>query len=49
MKCAFHVKPTLKWVMRSRVGEALASLGLDPIVEAGQNSSDVGLVASCSV
>lgn len=49
MKCAFHVKPTFKWVMRSRVGEALASSGLDRVVEAGRNSSDVGLAASCSV
>jgi hypothetical protein len=48
MKCAVHVKPTFKWVMRSHVGEAYAFSGLGPIVEVGRNSSNVGLAASCS-
>jgi hypothetical protein len=39
LKRVFHVKPTVKWVIGSSVGEASSSLGKDPTVEAGCKSS----------
>jgi hypothetical protein len=38
----FHFKPTFKWEMRSRVGEA-SFLSEDSVVETGRLSSDMGL------
>jgi hypothetical protein len=46
LKCMFHFKPTFKWVMRSRAGEASSSWSKDPVVEAGRVSSDMGLAIS---
>lgn len=48
LKCMFHFKPTFKWVMRSRAGEASSSSSKDPVVEAGRVSSNMGLAISSS-
>ncbi len=45
MKRAFHVKPTLKWVKRARVGEAPLT-GFDPLVDMGHSSLETGRFSS---
>lgn len=45
VKRAFHVKPTLKWVKRARVGEAHLT-GFDPLVDMGHSSLETGRFSS---